>query len=90
MGVVELIDKLLEGRRLFQSVEVFPMKVFDQRLLETMDIGGGLDQDRHRLEPGAPGGSPPSLTGDQFVIVVYRLSDQDRLEHANFADAGCQ
>ena len=66
------------------------MEVLHQSLLEAVDIGDGLDEDRHRLQPGPPSGPPPPLAGDQLVLVLARLPHQDRLEDPDLADRGCQ
>ena len=85
----EVVDQLLEGGRLLERREVLAMEVLDQRLLDDGQVVGAAYERRDRRQPGAPGGTPPALAGDQLVAGP-RLdrADQDRLQDADLLDAG--
>ena len=92
MGQAELVDELLVGRRLLQCVEIHPVEVLDERLLQAGHIVGHLDQDRNGLQAGAPGRSPTPLPRDELVAVLFtlELTHEHRLEEADLPDGGRQ
>ena len=86
LGVGEVLDQLLVGRRLFERVQILPMEVLHQRLLEGGDVIGGSHHHRDRSKAGSLGRPQTTLPGDQLVAVV-ELAHQDRLEDAQLLDA---
>ena len=67
VGQSELIDQLLIGGGFLEGIEVNPVQVLDQGLLETGDVIGHLDQDRDGLQTGPPGRPPTPLPRDELV-----------------------
>jgi hypothetical protein len=88
VGVPEFLDQLLIGSGLLQDVQVLTMEVLDQRLFEAVDFVRLLHEHGDGLQPGPSSRTPPSLTGDQLVLVggTLDLSDEDRLEHPELLD----
>ena len=70
MGHAEVLDQLLEGRRLFQRIEVLSMEVLDQRMFERRRVLDGAYDGRHRLEAGPLRRTPATLAGDQLVAIA--------------------
>ena len=91
MGQAELVDQLLVGGRLLQGVEVDPVEVLDQRLLQAGDIVGHLDEHGNGLQAGPAGRPPAPLPRDQLVAVLFvlELAHQHRLEQTDLPD-GCR
>jgi hypothetical protein len=86
VGEPEVLDELLVGGGFLERVEVFPVEVLDQGLLEAGQLGAVSDDGRDGRQSSPAGGAPAALAGDELVAVVGELADQDRLEDAQFAD----
>ncbi len=85
LGQAEVLDQLLVGGRLLERVEVLPMQVLDQRLLQGVGVGRGAHEGRDGRQAGPLGRPPPALTGDQLELAADAGSDQHRLEHPDGA-----
>ena len=70
VGQLEVLDQLLEGRRLLERGEIVPVQVLDQRLLDRADVVGVAHDRRHGGETGSLGGAPAPLAGDQLEPAV--------------------
>ena len=93
MSQAEFVDELLVGPRFLQRVEVFPVEVLHQSLLEARDIARiRLHQDGDGLKTSPAGGAPAALSGNQFVALAltFDLAHQDRLEKSHFPDGSSQ
>ena len=72
VGETELVDELLIGRSLFERVEVDPVQVLHESLLEAGHVVGPLDEDGDGLEPRPAGRPPAPLPRDQLVALDSR------------------
>ena len=70
MGQSEILDQLLVGACLLEGIEILPVQVFDQGLLDAPDVGRGPDQGGNGRQAGTTGGPPPPLPGNQLVGVL--------------------
>ena len=86
MGQREVLDELLVRRRFFERVELFALDVLDDRVLEHRGVVCDPNDRGNRLKADSARRAPAALAGDQLVRTVLSRTDQDRLEHANFAD----
>jgi hypothetical protein len=66
---LELVDQALQALRLFERVEVLALDVLDQRHHRGGFVGHLLDEHRHLVQPGQPGGAEAALAGDDLVAV---------------------
>ena len=85
MGQREVLDQLLVGRGLLERVEVGPVDVLDERLLERGDVVALADERRHPTDPQPAGRPPAALAGDELELVTDR-PDEHRLEDADLTD----
>ncbi len=90
MGELELLDQLLVGSGLLERVEILAVEVLHHRLFERREVVGHPDQHGHRRQTGPFGSTPPALAGDQLVVAVVDLTDEERLQDAHFAHRGGQ
>ena len=90
MGDAEVLDELLVGGRLFHRVEILAVQVLDQGLLDTGDVGRRPHQSRNGLVAGPAGRPPPALTGDELVLLIAELTDQDGLQDTEFPNGSGQ
>ena len=87
---LEVLDQLLVGGRLLERVEVLPVEVLHQGLLQRQDLVHGAHHDGDRGQAGALGGAPASLPRDQLEPVVGQLPDEDGLQDAQLRHGGGQ
>ena len=82
--VVPTVKRLLDGRRLFQRMEVLPLEILGDGHGQVRDIVERTDDGRDMREAGELGGSPATLPGTDLppFFFVWLGPDQDGLEHA--------
>ncbi len=85
MSQLEVLDELLVRRGFLQRIELLPLHVLDDRLLQHRGVVRRAHDRGDRLEPDAPGRAPAPPARDQLEAVTTR-PDEDRLEHADFPD----
>ena len=90
MGDAEVLDELLVGGRLFHRVEILAVQVLDQGLLHAGHVGRCSHQSRNGLEAGSTGRPPPALAGDELVLLIAQLADQDGLQDTQFPNGSGQ
>jgi len=83
LGVVAAVERLLDGRGLFQRVEILPLEILGDGHGQGRDIVERPDDRRDMRETGKLGGSPATLPGTDLPPAVFaRLGpDEDGLEH---------
>ncbi len=85
MGEGELFDQLLIGSGFLQHVEVGPVHVLDERLLQCRGVVTLTHQRGDPRQAETPRGPPAPLPGNQLELVADR-SYQHRLEHPDLAN----
>ena len=73
------------GARFLDRIEVFALKVFNQRKLKDIAIGRFADDDGRAGKANLLRRPPPTLTGNEFERIAPRTHDQ-RLNDAVFTD----
>jgi hypothetical protein len=79
MGKSEVIDELPVAFRLFDGIEIFALKVFDEGERKQLLIGNVSNDGWDRTPTESVGGAEPPLTCDEFVFPVLPRSHSDRL-----------
>jgi len=64
LGQMEFVDQALEGMGLLDWIEVFTLKIFDQRHFECQFFGDVAQNHWHGVHASALGGTPPSFASD--------------------------
>jgi hypothetical protein len=85
----EFVHQLSISARLFQRVQVGTLHVLNQSQLEHLLRSRFFDDRGHGGQSGQLGRTPTPLTGDELVFVAD-LGDDQRLDHAVFADGSHQ
>ena len=81
----KIFDELAVAEGLFDGIEIFALKVFDEREFEDFSVVRFADQDRQFSETRKLSRSPAALAGDEFVFAIS-AADYGRLENALLAD----
>ncbi len=77
--VPEVVDQLMERCGLFQGVEIRPVKILDEGMLETVLVRDRLNDHRYCLETRASSGSPTTLTCNELELALSKVSNEQRL-----------
>src|ERR1017187_2048598 len=81
MSQVALFYQLLVRTRFVQGVEILPVQVLHQGLLEAHGVIGLMNECRNGLQPGPTGGPKTALARDQLEFLGPHLTHEDRLEN---------
>ncbi len=87
VGELEFLHQALQALGFFQRVQVFALDVLDQGHHRSGLVGHGLDQHRHLVQPGQPGGAEAAFASDDLVAPAVNRPHQDGLHHALALDA---
>jgi hypothetical protein len=98
---LKFVNEALESVGLLDGVEIFALKIFDQRHFERKIFGYVAQNDWNAVHVGALRGAPATFAGDELVAAVNfaddeRLDDAARLDRAGefvkslFAEAGAR
>src|SRR5512143_3043409 len=90
MRHAELFGEVLEGLGLFDRIQVGALDVLDERQLEQLLVAGAAHDAGHGLEPGAAGGLPAAIAGDDGVGAAISGRDNERLDNAVLPDGSSQ
>ena len=90
LAVGEFVDQTLIAFGLFQRCQILPLDIFDNAGLERFPVGQIMNDSRYLVQPGALGGQPAALAGDQFPIarLLGVRPDEDWLKYALFSYRG--
>jgi hypothetical protein len=90
LGIGEAFDQLDVAIGLLDRIEVTALDIFDDRQLQNRAVVKLTDDDGDLVQPGALGGSPAALAGDNLVVAeMARVGpDHDRLDNAALANRG--
>jgi hypothetical protein len=74
-----------ERHGLFDRIQVLTLKIFNQRQLQDVLVGGFADDDRGFSKPNPARSPPAAFPGDQLVFVSAAADDQ-RLDNSMLFD----
>jgi hypothetical protein len=86
VGKTEVLDELLIGAGLVQRVQILPLQVLDEGLLQTRDVVDDPEHGRDGGEAGSPSSTIAAFSGDDLVLARSGLSHEDRLEDPDGLD----
>ena len=74
------------GFRLFDGVQILALDILDKRYFKCLGIVEVTNDHRDFMKPGALGGPPAPLAGDNLVLPTTVWARDDRLKHAVLLD----
>ncbi|HEY9153138.1 MAG TPA: hypothetical protein VIN60_09660 [Anaerolineales bacterium] len=88
----QIFDQDLECLAFIHDIHILPVYVLDQRVEQKSFIVAlsVADQDRHFGETGHLRRAPSAFTSDQGIPAFHSSLDNQRLDHAAFANGRCQ
>ena len=90
MGEREVADELLIRRGFLDRIEIDPVQVLHQGLLERLGVFGCPNHCGDHGQACTLRGAPSSFSGDQLVLAVARRAHEDRLQYAELANRSGQ
>jgi hypothetical protein len=86
LGKSKLIDQLPERSRLLQGIEVFAVKVLDNRLFQRVGVIDWTHDHWHGGKSGLARRPPASLSRNELVTTLAGVSHQKRLKYPNLTN----